>query len=548
MSDFNKILERIIDEQDLQKKGCLIDDALMEVVGDFPATESLLLDKLKEASGVPKKNLNEQLIMLKKLRDKKGAKKVAEPESYEPRTLSEAKATIKKWLVINDDEIIDVIFAAAIAEKLPGDPFWLFVIAPPGGGKTELLRALGGKDFYHLSDLTSKTFISGLMLGEGEARKKIDDLLPQLNRKVLVFKDFTTILEKNKDERREILSQFREIYDGSFAKKFGTIDEKVEYRARFGFIAGVTPILDKHYKVMQQLGERFLKYRMEDDEQELTTRAEQNEGSEEVMREEIGNAVMGFLSHLLVRDDVTLSPEQSKQIIEAARFLAVCRTPVVIQSSKSDFYHDYIPTPELPTRLVKQLKKGCKALAIVRGRGTVSSEDVATVVKLTLHTCPPDRLHVLKAVQELYNGMGDGVTVSEIKKKVSLPVSSLRRVCEQLVLLNLLEETSISRERGGYREDFTVYRQGSALPPLIRPDASGRSEGERAHSSLFRKLIPNRDEKLVRGVAELLKRRGGLTTDEILAWNSRLSEEHLRQAAEQGLIYEPRAGYWEVLE
>jgi len=43
---------------------------------------------------------------------------------------------------------------------------------------------------------------------------------------MLLFKDFTTVLEKQKDERREIIAQLREIYDGFYSKKFGTIDEK----------------------------------------------------------------------------------------------------------------------------------------------------------------------------------------------------------------------------------------------------------------------------------------------------------------------------------
>ena len=111
-------------------------------------------------------------------------------------------------------------------------------------------------------------------------RRKIEDLLPQLDGRVLIFKDFTTILEKGRDERREIIAQFREAYDGTFAKKLGTVDKTISYSSRFGLVAGVTPVIDKHWKVMQQLGERFLKVRWNEKPDLATKRARENEGKE----------------------------------------------------------------------------------------------------------------------------------------------------------------------------------------------------------------------------------------------------------------------------
>ena len=99
------------------------------------------------------------------------------PENYDtikagrkPYTLYEFKKHIRKWLHIDDDEILDIVLSGMIAEKVGGDPLWLFLIAPPGGSKTELLRSFNNPDyFHHLSDMTSKTLITGLMVsGENE--------------------------------------------------------------------------------------------------------------------------------------------------------------------------------------------------------------------------------------------------------------------------------------------------------------------------------------------------------------------------------------------
>lgn len=94
-------------------------------------------------------------------------------EKEEPKTesrkydLERYKSEIRKWLYIGDGEILDIVLAGMIAEKVGGDPLWLFLIAPPGGSKTELLRSFNNPDyFHHLSDMTSKTLITGLMVSE----------------------------------------------------------------------------------------------------------------------------------------------------------------------------------------------------------------------------------------------------------------------------------------------------------------------------------------------------------------------------------------------
>ncbi len=61
-----------------------------------------------------------------------------------------------------DLEAVRVLFAAVAAHRLPGQPVWLMLVAPPGSCKTELLEALGGLPTVHLVDrLTPNSFLSG---------------------------------------------------------------------------------------------------------------------------------------------------------------------------------------------------------------------------------------------------------------------------------------------------------------------------------------------------------------------------------------------------
>ncbi|MCK4417782.1 MAG: toprim domain-containing protein, partial [Candidatus Latescibacteria bacterium] len=108
-------------------------------------------------------------------------------------SLETVKTAFQKWLYIEDSEllIIDVMLAAILANRLSGDPIWLFIVAPPGGAKTEILRSLEDytAEIYTISTLTENALISG------KQTDKFDpSLLPHLDKKVLVIKDFTAIL------------------------------------------------------------------------------------------------------------------------------------------------------------------------------------------------------------------------------------------------------------------------------------------------------------------------------------------------------------------
>ncbi|MEK6832949.1 MAG: hypothetical protein AABY32_02785 [Nanoarchaeota archaeon] len=372
-------------------------------------------------------------------------------ENREESELQKLKEKFKEWLYLEDDIFIDVELAVAISEGVGGDPLWIFIVAPPGSAKSETLRCFSDPNyFYQLSDLTSNSFISGykykIKFKEGErgiTETKSKDLLPQLNKKILIVKDFTVILDKNDNERREILAQLREIYDGKYARFVGTENRKIEYESRFGLLAGVTPIIDKQWKPMQQLGERFLKIRLNQDIEKATERAYRNEGNEEKMREELNNAVNEFIESIEIVDIII--PERYEVKFEnLAKFVAYARTPVMIKThpNDSEFYFDYVPMPEIPTRLVKQLKKLGICLALIHNKDEIDDEIIDIVKRVAFDTIPLDRLEVLKAI-------GNGVFINEITKNVRLPEASIRKLLSILELLDLIREETHGEDSVG---------------------------------------------------------------------------------------------------
>ena len=274
---------------------------------------------------------------------------------------------INKWLYINDDEWLDIILACSLDRKIRGEPIWLFIIAVPSGSKTEILRAFKeGEDFFHISSLTANSFVSGYTYLEKKKTKKVEDLATQIDGKCLILKDFTSILSMAKEKRDEIIGQFRELYDGSYEKKFGNIDKKIRIKSKFGLLAGVTPKIDKYYNLMGQLGERFLKLRSDFDDEKMLELCDHNEGKEIKMRSEIGKATMDFYNTVKIRD-VTFSPNDIVELKKAAQFIAKIRAPDYSRWDR-DGCVEHIPTQaEKSPRVYKQIKKLCKALCCVYG-------------------------------------------------------------------------------------------------------------------------------------------------------------------------------------
>ncbi len=180
----------------------------------------------------------------------------------------------RQWLEMPNEEPLLVIIAACMANRLLGDPLWLFLVAPPGGSKSELLMSLDASDYIvSLSQLTPHALISGQKVGKG---MEDPSLLPRLNNRMLIVKDFTAIMGMNETDRENILGQLRDAYDGKAEKYFGTGEHKT-FRSKFGVIAGVTPAIEKFANQSVSLGERFLKYR-------IRMSGKVNVGTKQIMR------------------------------------------------------------------------------------------------------------------------------------------------------------------------------------------------------------------------------------------------------------------------
>lgn len=360
-------------------------------------------------------------------------------------TNEELEQTYRKWLYMPDTKVLDIMFGTVFANRLEGDPVWLFFVAPPAGSKSELLMSLSrAEECYPLTSLTPHSLVSGTSWGEG----KDPSLLPQLNKKVLVLKDFTTILSMNYAARDEIFGILRDIYDGRTEKSFGN-GLKREYKVKFGILAGVTPVIETFSVVNQSLGERFLRYRLPIDTQESEEakilKAISNVNSELKMRAELCQAAASIIARKNPPTELmpSFSERYVPRVVALAQLAAWMRG--VVDRDKFTQQVLYKPSSEVGTRIAKQLVKLAMGIGIYRGTRILSAHEFDCIRHIAIDSCPQ---RVVMVVQALYHAVKkDGLEMlktKEIVDRTFLPQATVMRIMEDMNLLRLVMRVEIN--------------------------------------------------------------------------------------------------------
>jgi hypothetical protein len=171
------------------------------------------------------------------------------------------KAYDKAFVMPKDDKLIVDCFMAILTAtiyKELNESVWMYWIAPPGSGKTLAVSPVQGHPLVlMLSTPTENALMSGYTDEDGSD----PSLMKLLDGMVLIWKDFTALMYAGDRIVNKISGEFRDCYDGTSSKASGRAGIR-EYEARFGMIACVTDEIDAFTETHQQLGERFLSFRM----------------------------------------------------------------------------------------------------------------------------------------------------------------------------------------------------------------------------------------------------------------------------------------------
>ena len=295
---------------------------------------------------------------------------------------------------------IRALIAITASAYTSGDPIWLMLIGGSGSGKSEAINILGGIKYCHqVSMLTPNTLLSGAKKGKDG---KDPSLLTRLGRNgVILMKDFTTIISMRDDNRRDILAQIREVYDGELTKETGT-GLSLSWRGKLNFIAGSTTSYYEKQKEIDAMGPRFIMYELEELSNqgriEFLRFAKKNMNDIKHKRAELQDMARECVEEILenLPDELPMISERiNKNLEDLADFVAIARTPV-----SRDFYGNItvVHSKELPGRLYSQVYRMGQmfmAIAHMNGREEMDGPEEQLLYRFLLNSIPKQKRDVL---------------------------------------------------------------------------------------------------------------------------------------------------------
>lgn len=345
-----------------------------------------------------------------------------------------------------DLEALRVVLSACRAQQHPGDPVWLFVVGPPGSGKTSIIiNCVSALPNAHIeSSITPKTLLSCAAQGNTKS------LLLHIGSGILAFKDFTTILSKNEDAQREIVSQFREIYDGSFSSKTG-----VEWRAWSGkltVIAAVTYAIERAWAIHRDLGERFMQVRWPKGEGgKIAAMARLQRGQETRISTDMKTLVKQWYGDGK-QSAPSLPVHIGPEIDRLSTAVANLRASVIRDSHGKREVIDTNPAEE-PSRIVKSIESVIVHHAALMGHDTPDDLDIAAGRRLALDSIPSKRIKIISAIPP-----NDNIPLTTLCDLTGIPKSTIQYQLDELMALQIIEnagEDAISGTRYSFHPDFT---------------------------------------------------------------------------------------------
>lgn len=352
--------------------------------------------------------------------------------------LKKLETILKENFYEPDIQAVRIVLGVIQSHRLKlGDPAWLFVVAPPGSGKTTttIMGTCGLPDVQVLGDFSENTFLSGFfghhqpgMLEKLGHTEQNGQTFITNGDAVLVAKDFTTVLSMRREKRAAILGQLREIHDGQFRRDFGTGVTKI-WKGRVTIVAAVTPALDRHYSVFSVLGERFMQIRWHrPSSEEAGEWAIRQQGKEQAIQSKLRQAVLEVLTS--AAPAVPLLPDPMKSRISSlAEIIALGRTHI-FRSAYGNREIEYIPEPEANTRIAKGLAAIAKGVASVRQRKDVGEEDIQDAFRVGLDCLQDYRKRLLLAIARGQNPIS-----------VNMPNTMRQRELEELTELGVVEKS-----------------------------------------------------------------------------------------------------------
>ena len=354
---------------------------------------------------------------------------------------------------------------------------WLLFVGVPSSGKTEILRLFKhSMSVYFLDSFTLNAFISG----ERETEKqKVHDLLPQINNKCLIIKDWTVVFSLDERMTKKILGDMVGSYDEELTK-FSTRRGQITYDSYFSQLGAITPAtLNKHTNYLNMVGPRFIFYTMPDLNEEQEEQSFKNIFSQKDRKKterELSQLISAYIDLLSLNSPIVkeIDDKYQQEFRVASRLMARGRGIVIMNAAifekkegdnieKIRYYELEEVQIEHPFRAIQQLILLAEYLAYVSNKEEITQEEMAIIKEVVISSMPAARSQALRVIIN----MGGVITAKILAESDNFEKSTktARRLLDELTYLKILkkEQTIGGTIPAGYeiREEFKNFLIGT---------------------------------------------------------------------------------------
>ncbi|MBK9284947.1 MAG: toprim domain-containing protein [Sphingobacteriaceae bacterium] len=348
----------------------------------------------------------------------------------------------KKFLDVNEDfeTMIKICLGTVLSGKILGnDPVWMFIVGPPGYGKTAVLSAFKqADDCYFQSTISRHNLVSGFKTPDGSD----PSILGLIGHRCLILKDYTEILVKSKPDREEISGILRGAFDGFVERDFGN-GVKRRYETNFPMLAGVTDLIKHHSDA--ELGERMIRFNLNVDEVDFMQQGEKALVSA-ITGDEDKNELQQYVAYYLnqewpITKEALLersTPEFRRRVLPLAKITAILRTKVT--RHEKGIHREavsYRPKPESVNRLAIQFQRLALALSFVEETPFITSKVYNLIKRIAFDTVDGFSTEICQFLSK----MTQPVTRDVIADTVKVPKASIHFYLEDLELVGALQKS-----------------------------------------------------------------------------------------------------------
>lgn len=369
-------------------------------------------------------------------------------------------------LLPNSQTALKLVLAVT-ASSVYANPvmIWLLLVGVPSSGKTEMVRLVKDADCtYYLDNLTQNAFVSG---ERSTKNNKVYDLLPCVDKKCLIIKDWTSIFSLDEKMTKKLLGDLVGIYDKEFTK-FSSRRGNISYSSTFSQLGCITPsTLNKHTNYMNMVGPRFLCYSMpsvDSNNQQTSYDFIFSDRDRSLVEKEARKYVSSYISQIIKKplEIKTLSSEGKRYLRLAAELMSNCRGIVILQSAsfKNEEGNDvkYYEVSDIqieePWRALQQLIVLSRFLAFVVEKDEVGIDEFEIIKEVVISSMPADRSQALRMIQR-YGGM---VTAKQLADLSDKSIKTSRRLLDELSALKVLDKNKGS---GAIATDYKITERFS---------------------------------------------------------------------------------------